>query len=93
MNVKITKLQNESTVTMDGINLLQVNELYDFEIIGYCLIYNDCYELKYINGDTPNGVAYPCACAEDEKHEKYLICVEGRNRYSLFKNVDKRRTQ
>mgnify|MGYP007025925931 CR=1 FL=1 len=89
MKVKIIKLQNSDIVAMDGIELLQVNEIYDFEIVGYNIIYRDRYELKYVNGATPIGVVYPCAYAEDENHEKYLICVEERNKYSMFKNIDK----
>lgn len=90
MKVKITKLQSEDIVAMDGIELLKVDEVYDFDVVGYNLIYFDRYELKYINGDTPAGLVYPCAYAEDENQERYLICVEDRSKYSMFKNVNKR---
>lgn len=69
--------------------MLEVGKTYDFELIGYSVIHRNSYELKYLDGTKPYGVVYPCAYAEDENNEKYLICVEYlKYKYSLFKDID-----
>lgn len=90
MKVKINKLQNENNVKNHGLELLEVGKSYEFELTGYNIINVSSYKLEYLDGTVPVGIVYPCAYAEDENKEKYLVFVElKKGKYSLFKTIHK----
>lgn len=91
MIVKVTgvnKHNNEYNVLKDSLHPLEINKVYDFEVVGSLLNYFDRYELMHNDRTKVKDVMYPCGKSIGEDNNNYGIFVDVTNKkFVLFKDI------